>query len=130
LADVRIADATALLAARRYAACYYLAGYAVECALKACIAGRFRANTIPDRSEVNRSYSHDLEQLVTVAGLQSALARRRTEDADFDANWNLVKDWNVDHRYRLDITRKDAARLLSAVTDTEHGVLRWLSNYW
>jgi hypothetical protein len=38
LAKERISDAKVLLAARHWSAAYYLAGYAVECALKACIA--------------------------------------------------------------------------------------------
>ena len=38
LADVRIDEAGVLLAAGRWSGAYYLAGYAVECALKACIA--------------------------------------------------------------------------------------------
>jgi HEPN domain-containing protein len=38
LAEDRLLDAEALLAAGRWSAAYYLAGYAVECAIKACIA--------------------------------------------------------------------------------------------
>jgi hypothetical protein len=37
LAEDRRLDAEALLAAQRWAGAYYLAGYAVECGLKACI---------------------------------------------------------------------------------------------
>ena len=37
LSNERIEDAQALLAASRWAGAYYLAGYAVECALKACV---------------------------------------------------------------------------------------------
>jgi hypothetical protein len=37
LADLRAREAGVLLAARCYDGAYYLAGYAVECALKACI---------------------------------------------------------------------------------------------
>ncbi len=40
LALDHIADAKALLAARRWGGAYYLAGYAVECGLKACILVR------------------------------------------------------------------------------------------
>jgi HEPN domain-containing protein len=36
LADVRIAEAAVLLAQGNYDGAYYLAGYAVECGLKAC----------------------------------------------------------------------------------------------
>jgi HEPN domain-containing protein len=38
LAEDRLKDAEVLLAKGRFAAAYYLAGYAVECGLKACIA--------------------------------------------------------------------------------------------
>ena len=38
LADVRIDEAAVLFAQGKYDGAYYLAGYAVECGLKACIA--------------------------------------------------------------------------------------------
>ena len=38
LANIRLDEAKALLAASLPAGAYYLAGYAVECGLKACIA--------------------------------------------------------------------------------------------
>jgi HEPN domain-containing protein len=38
LAELRITEAKVLLDNGFYAGAYYLAGYAVECALKACIA--------------------------------------------------------------------------------------------
>jgi len=40
LAEDRILDAEHLLAAGRWSGAYYLAGYAVECGLKACIMAR------------------------------------------------------------------------------------------
>jgi hypothetical protein len=38
LAELRAEEARVLLRSRRQLGAYYLAGYAVECALKACIA--------------------------------------------------------------------------------------------
>ena len=38
LAEERLADAELLLANGRFGGAYYLSGYVVECALKACIA--------------------------------------------------------------------------------------------
>ena len=38
LSNARIREARILFAAGEYSGAYYLAGYAVECALKACIA--------------------------------------------------------------------------------------------
>src|SRR5919106_3680906 len=37
---------------------YYLAGYAVECGLKACIAKQVRRHEFPDRTTVNQSHTH------------------------------------------------------------------------
>jgi HEPN domain-containing protein len=40
LAELRIKEARILLDGDSYSGAYYLAGYAIECALKACIAKR------------------------------------------------------------------------------------------
>jgi hypothetical protein len=51
LADVRIDEGAALLAlpVPRSDGAYYLAGYAVECALKACIARTYNQHDWPDK---------------------------------------------------------------------------------
>jgi hypothetical protein len=41
-----------------------LAGYAVECGLKACIAGKTQRHEFPDKKIVNASYTHNLRELV------------------------------------------------------------------
>ena len=46
LAEPRLAEARALHADGLYSGAYYLAGYALECALKAKIAADFRENEI------------------------------------------------------------------------------------
>jgi hypothetical protein len=67
LAELRLSDAQALFDAHAFEGAYYLAGYAIECALKACIAKRTREFDFPDKREVERSYTHDLERLMEVA---------------------------------------------------------------
>lgn len=130
LSEDRLRDAGVLLRARRYQAAYYLLGYSIECAVKACIARQFRANTIPDRGLVNSVYKHDLEELVGVAGLSSALKKARQADAEFEAKWNVVKNWKPDARYQRSIARRDAEDLHDAVSDAAHGVLQWLQRHW
>ena len=56
LAQVKIDDAQHLYSTGRFSNAYYLAGYAVEFAIKAYIAGRFVANTIPTDNSC-RTYS-------------------------------------------------------------------------
>jgi hypothetical protein len=85
LSNARLRDAAVLLRGQRYAASYYLLGYSVECAIKACIAKQFKAKSIPDRTLVNSIYQHDLEKLVKVAGLDAELIDRRRQDPEFDA---------------------------------------------
>lgn len=50
LSIVRLDDAKLLFQSGRYSGAYYLSGYAVELAIKACIARVFQANAIPDKA--------------------------------------------------------------------------------
>ena len=79
LADMRLGDAKLLFNAGRYSAAYYLCGYAVETGIKACIAGVFRADVIPDKTFVNAIYSHKLDDLLGLAGLKQQLQVRYVE---------------------------------------------------
>ena len=129
LADIRIADANVLLDAGRYPAAYYLAGYAVECALKACVAKQIREHDFPDKKLINDSYTHDLGKLLTISGVQVQFDTR-IADSDFEVNWATVKDWNEGSRYDSTITEVTARDLFTAVTDQAHGVLTWLKTLW
>jgi HEPN domain-containing protein len=60
IAEIRLRESKALLAAGLFDGTYYLAGYAVECALKACIAKRTQEHDFPDKKLVNDSHTHDL----------------------------------------------------------------------
>ena len=129
LAEVRVREAECLLQASLCDGAYYLAGYAVECALKACIAKQTREHDFPDRTLVNKSYTHDLEALVGVAGLQGELNQRKATDPAFAENWALVAGWSEEARYQ----RHDgltARQFCSAVADPRGGVLEWLKAYW
>lgn len=73
-------DAQVLLAAGQRSAADYLPGYAVEFALKACIARMTNLHDIPERERVVKSYTHDVENLLAVAEL------RELRHADAKAN--------------------------------------------
>ena len=51
LALTPLDDARVLLKNRRYSAAFYLAGYAVECSLKACLAKKTRRFDFPPEPE-------------------------------------------------------------------------------
>lgn len=81
LTQERLKDAQALLQKQRYSGAYYLCGYAIECALKACIAKRTqRFDFPPERRAIDAIYTHDLTTLFKSAGLE----KERDEDVKND----------------------------------------------
>lgn len=129
LTDVRAAEAAALLAAGLWDGAYYLAGYAVECALKACVAKLTAAEEFPDKERAFKAFTHDIEQLVKLALLKDVRDAGAKADPEFRDNWNLVKDWAEDSRYAR-WTEPQARAIHSAVTDPAHGVLPWIKRQW
>lgn len=130
LADLRVEDARLLLDAGRFPAAYYLVGYAVECALKACVAKQIKEHDFPDKKLIEDSYTHDLEKLLRISGLRSQFDRRVAADKPFEVNWTTVKDWNESTRYDVTIAEVKARDLFNAVTDSKAGVLGWLKTVW
>ncbi len=129
LATERISDAKALLGVRRWPAAYYLAGYGVECALKACIAKLMKSEEFPDKTFAEKCWTHNLPQLLGLAGLKANLDAAIRTDPDLAAKWNAVKDWNESSRYAR-TTRAKAENLYEAITEKKHGVLSWLKLHW
>jgi len=121
LARVRLAEARALLDAGFPDGAYYLAGYAAECALKACIAKQTRRFDFPSKKTVDSSHTHNLKSLIEVAKLEAARAARAAIDPVFGEHWEIVQGWSEQSRYEThDI--HDAGELLLALTDRKYGV--------
>ena len=129
LALVRIQEARTLFRNALYDGAYYLAGYAIECALKACIAKRTRTHDFPDRDTVMKSYTHDLDQLLRVAGLELPLNQATAVSSELEVNWSVVKDWSEEARYGKH-TKEAARDMIRAVEDKKSGVLTWLRRRW
>lgn len=124
-----VADADAALGCGRASAAYYLAGYAVECGLKAIIALSFRASVIPDRRFVESVYTHDLNRLVAVAGLAAEVKERARVSDEFRLNWALAAAWSEASRYEV-IDSFRATSLVQAIGHPTAGVLPWLKAHW
>ena len=123
-------EAKVLLDHGCFAGAYYLLGYAVECALKACIARQIRRYDFPDRKLVNDSYTHDLEKLLNISGLKTEFQRAIQTNQSLAVNWAIVKDWSEQSRYSTDISEIMARDFYSAVTARGQGVLSWLRKRW
>ena len=129
LSALRAKEARVLLDNGCYDGAYYLIGYAVECGLKACIAKRTQRYDFPDKRTVNESFTHNLEKLVQVIGLNGDLTIESRRDPAFRINWGVAKDWDEQSRYST-WTRSESENLYRAVTDRRHGVLRWVKQHW
>jgi len=129
LANRRINEARILHAASQHSGAYYLAGYAVECALKACILRSMKRYHMPDKKTVIDSHTHDLTQLLTLAGLQVDKNATASSDPVFGRNWAVVKDWNESSRYET-WAAQDAQDMIRAVSQRTSGVLAWTKKHW
>lgn len=129
LIKIRVREARTLLDADHYPGAYYLIGYAVECALKACVSKQVKRYDFPDKKFADKVYTHSLESLVGGAGLSFDFDRDRQVNSNFDANWRVVKDWNESFRYGLGITKQQARDLYSACTG-KNGILSWIKRRW
>jgi|GEM_PF-699007 len=120
----RLLDAKVLLNNRRYLACIYMAGYALELTFKYRISRimQFHRGFPENKSEFDAYYSdtrkillrttirelrdirhHNLPLLLRYSGEQVNIENRFREE------WKVVKDWDPGMRYTNPIIRKQKA---------------------
>ncbi|GGP47391.1 DNA-binding protein [Shewanella saliphila] len=130
LVGIRISEAKVLLESENFQGAYYLAGYALECAIKACIAKQVQQYDFPNKDLAQKSHQHKLPDLLGVAGLKQKLGEKETSDLEFKLNWAVAKDWSVESRYDCIVEGSKANDLYRAVTDENSGILAWLKTFW
>lgn len=129
LALIRLDDAKLLLQHNRSSSAYYLAGYAVELALKACISRLIQSCTIPEMAFIKAIYVHKLDNLLATAGLRPAFDAGVKADPQFAAYWAIANNWTEASRYEY-WDPFAAASLLQAIDEPVHGVFQWVKRYW
>jgi HEPN domain-containing protein len=130
LAEDRILDAQALLAAGRWSAAYYLSGYAVECGLKACILAHVTIEIVfENRRFSDRCWTHDLEEMIRLTGLEPQYVRDLAANPALGNHWVIVRDWDERSRYTQK-TEAEARGLFDAVVDNANGVMSWIRARW
>jgi hypothetical protein len=134
IAEERLLAAQALLAAHLWASAYYMAGYAVESGLKSCILVRITA--VPQvlfQEGGNRfsadCWTHDIEKLVNLAGLETVLDADTKANGLLKNNWGIVGKWNEKSRYQMK-AQAEAEGLYNAIADNANGVMQWLKARW
>jgi hypothetical protein len=101
----------------------------VECALKSCIARQTNQYDFPDKDRAARSFSHNIENLVDVAGLIDARRLAVASNHAMGQNWSIVRLWTEASRY-VEATEPEARSLFEAVTNPSDRVLPWIMAHW
>jgi len=132
MAEERIVDARVLLAGGQWSAAYYLAGYAVECGLKACIVKRVEAAAgviFEDRKFSDKCWTHSIDELIKLAEVHIAHKADIATNPNLKKNWSIACAWNEQSRYRM-TPQDEAEKLFGAVTDPTNGVMSWVRARW
>lgn len=111
IAEDRLKDAEALLAAARYDGAIYLGGYVVELALKRRICVTLNWKGFPQTRTEFQNYqsfkTHNLDVLLTLAGVEEKVK------TGYFAEWSAVATWDPEVRYDpIRQANKDDAELI------------------
>jgi len=132
LAERWLVDAKSLLDGHRWSAAYYVAGYAVECGLKACVLARLSAapEVIFDNKKFSENcWTHSAVELVKLGGLEPARLADMTANRALRENWQVVKDWSEKARY-ASTSHQAAKKTYAAITGKPNGVMQWIRVHW
>jgi len=111
----------------QFHASYYLAGYAVECALKAYICTLSLKDTFPPKRVEKSHYIHDFVTLIDTANLKRIFDTAKDGDKNLNTAFSIIKDWSPDIRY--DEISMDAKKPNDFILATKE-FLKWLqTNY-
>lgn len=141
LTHQRLADAAILLTANQPDTAFYLAGYAIECALKAAVCRTLDQDDFyqPDRTNKGSRYvqdrvfrefkTHNYSDLLVLSGLSAKFERARTEDSQLEIAWTRVRsmNWSEQVRYRIDFL---SVLAVSEFVESVNTIILWISKYW
>jgi HEPN domain len=85
LSELHLQHAKVLLDAKLYSGAYYMCGYVVECALKACICRQTsQFDFHPHPKESQKAWSHNFANLIDASGLEEQFKAARQADSALD----------------------------------------------
>ncbi len=141
LAHQRLADAAVLVATDQPDTAFYLAGYAIECALKAAVCRTLDQDDFyqSDRTNKGNRYvqdrvfrefkTHNYSDLLVLSGLSTKFERACLDDLQIDSAWSFIEQtrWSEQSRYELGTKTIDIA---SAFTNAVELIVLWISKHW
>jgi hypothetical protein len=115
LANLRLRESRALLKVGLFDGAYHAAGLAVECGMKAIIAKKTRKHQFPDKKLATDCWTHNPEVLAKHADILAAIKKLQDGSEIFDSNWAQVSQWQVESRYAISVTEREARDFYAAV---------------
>ena len=142
LSHLRILEADTLLAKNYPDGAFYLAGYAVECALKAAIcqtldiddffdAYSTKAHSAKVKDDIVQKFkTHDFGTLLVLSGLYFKLETDLLGDAQLDYSWSSIRlhAWPEQYRYQI-VSRKSITEAVDFI-DSVKCLLQWIKKHW
>ncbi len=140
LVDQKLKDADVLIANRRYASAIYIAGYAIELALKLKVCKIFRfTKGFPENKAEFTFYQNSAKSQPLLAGTITQIKDIRNHDLNkllfysgveyqirlnFLNEWNLVVSWDPEMRYKLQkVLKKEAVNNVKAIKTLVQNIL-------
>lgn len=142
LTQQRLAEANALLSLNFPDAAFYLAGYPIECALKAAVCRTLDQDNFyePNRSDKTTRYvqdrifrefkTHNYNDPLVLSGLSAKFEIARNSDLELYLAWVEIEEagWTEQCRYQLG-TKKSMQDVSDFVAAVETLIV-WISKYW
>ena len=126
LANKRYAEAKLLNKKRLFSGAYYLGGYVIELALKACYCKNVKKGEFPpERGVYDKLYNHDLNKLLDVSGIKSDFNDEVENSNDLQSAWDVIKDWSEKTRYTI-LNKEEAESLINSIEK----VFNWIMTKW
>lgn len=141
LTHQRLVDAAILLTANQPDTAFYLAGYTIECALKAAVCRTLDQDDFyqPDRNNKGGRYvqdrvfrefkTHNYSDLLVLSGLSAKFDEARLVDSQLDSAWLIVgrNRWSEQNRYELGTKTNE---VVSSFMNAVELIVLWISKHW
>ena len=141
LTKQRLDDAGALLTLHFPDAAFYLAGYSIECALKAVVCKTLDQDDFyePDRSNKATRYvqerilrefkTHNYNDLLVLSGLSAKFEVARDADPALYLAWIEIEEAAWTEQYRYQLGTKSIQNVSDFITAVKTLIV-WISRYW
>jgi putative cell wall-binding protein len=132
ISKARLREAKILYKEKQFDGSVYLAGYALETALKARICKILQIDYPPDGNLSKAFLTHNIKELIILSGLSKKLENMVFSSFYFKINWSVVTTWSEQFRYKKIGTnsKQDAKDIIEALDDSNYGVLTWIKKLW